>query len=162
VLKALAQRGNGAFEIQLRGVVFGLDGLEQEAHRVPHLALGGPYRVPDDLAAMYGSVDLVWACYPYNGRPDGNWRMVRTNRFYEACLFGVPMIAQAGSVDARVVEQYGIGRGLDLSAVDRAVDALLALDPEVIEGWSSRFASLPESVYRETDEHERLLEALRA
>lgn len=145
----------------VRGLPFGLPGLEREAAALANVELGGPFRAPDDLPALYGSVDLVWACYPWSSGTRGNASMARTNRFYEACYFGRPMITLAGTEDARAVVAAGIGAAMDLSDVESAAATVAAIDRPRIDAWRAAIERLPPRTYLLTDEHERLARALR-
>ena len=56
----------------------------------------GPYSHPEDLPALFNAVDMVMACY--SPEVPSGWS--RSNRFYDACLFGRPLIVRAGCADA--------------------------------------------------------------
>ena len=121
----------------------------------------GPYVVPDDLSEMYNSVDMVWACYPYQGKEAGNWCWARTIRFYESCYFKKPVFVQTGTEDCKTVEQYGIGACLDLENIDGTVDYILSLSDDEISKWKKSMNELPENVYMHSDEHEKLIALLK-
>jgi succinoglycan biosynthesis protein ExoL len=160
ILKRVAEKGNGRVEIYVRGISMGVQDLNSEAQMLPYMDYGGPYVAPDDLLSMYGQVDMVWACYPYNGTELGNWRWARTNRFYEACFFQRPIFAQLGTEDGRVVENLGLGISLDLADVERAVERILQVKDADIIQWQQNIINLPREVYILSDEHERLMKAL--
>ncbi len=135
--------------------------LKEAADKQENLTYGGTYLAPDELANIYEQVELVWACYPFEeNRPVANWKWARTNRFYEACFFKKPMICQAGTEDARVVEALNIGLSVELSKPEEVIKALQAISPEQLKIWTENLEKLPESIYMYSDEHEVLADFL--
>ena len=82
------------------------------------------YKSPKALSSLYGGVDVTWACYPPIGSTDWNLHWARPNRFYESCLFCVPLISRAGSCDAVDIANYKICHVVDSIAVQDADDNL--------------------------------------
>lgn len=160
ILKAAARKGGGKIKLYVRGIPVGIESLEEEAEAIPYIDYGGAYTVSNELADIYGSVDMVWACYPYQGTSIGNWQWARTNRFYEACYFQKPMIAQVGTQDGQVIEELGLGICLDLSDIEGAARSILEISDTDLERWRANIGRLPEKTYTYTNEHEQLLEAL--
>lgn len=160
ILNKAVAAGNGRIQLYLRGISMGVQDLEDQAQRNPQIDYDGPYMVPDDLPSMYGRVDMVWACYPYQGSGLGNWRWARTNRFYEACYFRRPMFAQKGTEDSRPVESLGLGLALDLADIEGTVDKILEIRRPDIDRWRQNMKSLPKEAYVLSNEHEQLLEAI--
>jgi hypothetical protein len=162
ILKMLAEKGKGKIKIYLRG----LPGIKTQIEydqlvSTEGVVNEGPYVVPDDLSAMYNSVDMVWACYPYQGKEAGNWCWAKTIRFYESCYFKKPVFVQTGTEDCKTVGQYGIGICLDLEKIEKTVDYILSLSDAEISEWKKNINELPEHVYRYTDEHEKLITLLK-
>lgn len=162
ILKKAVERGEGRIRLYLRGILFGLEDLEEEIETMSYVDYDGPYVVPNDLPTMYGQVDMVWAAYPYGGNGIGNWRWARTNRFYEACFFGRPMFAQAGTQDGGVVETLGLGTCLDFGNVGRSVERIIRVGETELARWKRNISDLPEDIYIYTSEHEQLFEAIQA
>jgi hypothetical protein len=161
ILEQLATRSRGDVNIYMRGVARrDVGDLNALARKQATIQYGGAYNFPEDLPHMYGAVDLVWACYPYEGEKQGNWQWARTNRFYEAVFFNRPLIVQQGTEDARLVEQYDIGMSVDLGDVEAATTDVLDVRATDLQRWTTNISRLPVSVCVYTDEHERLLEAL--
>jgi succinoglycan biosynthesis protein ExoL len=157
VLKRAVERGNGRVQVYVRGVSMGLENLEEEAQRLPYIEYGGPYVVPDDLPAMYGQVDMVWAAHHHG---ETNFRWARANRFYEACYFKRPLFGQVGTLDGQIIEEWGLGACVDLLDVEGAVDRILRISEVELAQWRKNVAQLPKEVYIYTGEHERLIEAI--
>jgi len=121
----------------------------------------GEYKWPDDLAAMYQKVDIVWACYPYGDSVPGNWQWAKTNRFYEACVFSKPMIVLKNSGDAEAVRKYGIGVEVDMEDTITVVNDLKRmLNFETLHKLEKSMCSLPTEVYQYEKEHEQLIKKI--
>lgn len=161
ILKTAAERGKGRVRIYIRGASPGrIVDIEACVKENSWIEYGGPYLSPDDCPDLYGSVDIVWACYPYEGRQAGNWLWARTNRFYEACFYGKPMIVQSGAEDGRVVAEKGLGVCVDLSDINACAERILSVSPDELQRWQSNIKRLPKNTYLYTDEHQRLLNIL--
>ncbi len=160
ILKILAEKSRGAYRVYLRGISRDFN-LKKECG-FAYVEYGGPYLVPDDLPEIYGRADLVWACYPYQGKKSGNWQWAKTVRFYEACYFKKPLIVQAGTEDSRVVEKYNIGLVIDMNAgVEEVVKELQAVTRVDLARWTSNLGQLPEDIYLHNGEHQQLIELLK-
>jgi succinoglycan biosynthesis protein ExoL len=159
VLKSLVKRANGRIRVYIRGVLWRLGELEEEIQNTEFVEYRGPYISPDDLPTMYNQVDLIWAAHHHG---ETNTRWARANRFYEACYFKRPMIAQEGTQDGKVVSELELGINIDLLDVERSVEELLSVDKQMIDTWWQNLASLPINMYVYTDEHKKLLKILQA
>ncbi len=163
ILSELVRRGEGRFELVLRGIGMAGLNLEEWAESSEYISFGGPYVVPADLPKMYEDVDLVWGCFPLLGPDQSEMRsgtMARTNRFYEACFFRRPLINRSDSEDGRVIEMNDIGLCVELRNQEETVERLLSISGEQIKTWRAAIDQLPAGVYSYTDEHERLLREL--
>lgn len=160
ILKEVAKRGNGKVTVYVRGIPRGLDSFEEEARSIPYIEYGGPYVSPDDLDSIYQQVNIVWACYTYQGTGTGNWRWARTNRFYESCFFKKPMFAQAGSEDGRLVDRLGIGACLNLDDIGKTADRILTASHKELVQWQENIEHLPTDIYLYKNEHRQLLQTL--
>ena len=133
-----------------------LDGFEVRVKGCPNTRYLGEYAHPTGLAGLYGIVDLVMACYPPHV-PHG-WS--RSNRYYEACLFGKPLIVRSGCADAERVGDLDIGLVIDGTDPDGAAAAIGAITPDDLARWRSNLAALPEREYALTGETSLLADAL--
>lgn len=122
----------------------------------PRIEFRGPYRYPDDLPALYGSVDLTMACYSPEV-PDG-WS--QSNRFYEACLFRKPLIVRDGCADVPPVREHGVGLVLPETDPDAAAARILDTPPEQWARWRANMTALPPQVYASVDEPQALRQTL--
>ena len=120
------------------------------------------YKSPKALSSLYGGVDVTWACYPPIGSTDWNLHWARPNRFYESCLFCVPLISRAGSCDAVDVANYKIGHVVDSIAVQDAADDLAKnLTSDNIAKWKANMRTVPVRVYQYTTEFDDLASAMK-
>jgi succinoglycan biosynthesis protein ExoL len=157
VLREAVKRGRGKIRVQIRGLVMLTEQEKEEIQNTEFVEYGGPYISPDDLPMMYRQVDMVWVATSIS---QSHLQWARVNRFYEACYFGLPMIAQEGTQDGQVVDKLGLGTLIDLLDVDRAVDQILRINEAKLVEWQKHSAEVPEYIYVYTDEHERLLKAI--
>jgi len=161
VLEALATARPNQIEIIVAGIPMEPPDLPERAAKKANIEFRGPYRSPQDLSVLYGSVDLVWGCYPSPKPEDWNWRWARTNRFYESCFFKRPIIALAGSGDATEIERYRIGTVLLPSAsIEETLGAISSITSSTLTRWKENLSKLPINVYlytREFDELERVV-----
>ena len=145
-LIAFAARHEGRFEIDLRGRPARgvLDDLPERAAAAPHVRFGGAYRYPDDLAALYAGVDLVWAIDHYEAGGNSDWLL--PNRLYEGGRHGAVQIALEGTETGRWLARHGLGLrlpdigastldaslgGLDAARADAMSSAVRAADPSL-------------------------------
>ena len=132
--------------------------LEDFSARVdnsPNIEYRGGYSYPEDLPALYNSVDLVMACYP----PEIPHGWSQSSRYYEACLFQKPLIVRAGCADADGVRKHDIGLILDAVAIEEAAAALNEVSLEDWLRWRDNAAALPPLVYLSIDEVDVLARA---
>ena len=108
---------------------------------------------------MYDQIDLLWVAHRVDENNSLLWN--RTNRFYEGCAFQTPMITQVGTQDGAVAAGRGLGPSVDLLDVNAVVERIGAITSSEIEQWQANMARLPQSVYRENGEHERLTVQIR-
>ena len=109
ILGELARRLDGAVEVVIRDrptpALFGdFEGL---VARAPHVRFEGPYRNPEDLAAIYGEVHFTWAIDFYEEGQNSSWLL--PNRLYEGGLFGSVPLALGSVETGRKLERMGVG-----------------------------------------------------
>jgi succinoglycan biosynthesis protein ExoL len=108
LLLALAD-SNPSVRIVMRGYpsLSDIPDFVAQVGRRPNVELGGRYRWPDDLAAIYDSVDLVWAGDFHD--PGANSRWLLPNRLYEGGYYGAPPLAPQESQTGRWIDAHGFG-----------------------------------------------------
>ena len=123
----------------------------------PGLIYRGPFEsYPESLPELYGGVDLVMNCYP----PEIPSGWAQHNRYYEACLFGRPLIARAGCYDAAEVRRRDVGMVIDAARPAEAAAIIAAVKPDDLARWRRNAAALAPQVYAAIEEPDVLLKAL--
>ena len=133
----------------LSAPVKGLPGLAASSSGIEYL---GPYNHPTDLPALFGSVDIVLACRS----PEIPSCWSRTNRYYDACLFGKPLIVRAGCADAHEVERHDIGLTIEDDSPEAAASAIGRITAEDLDRWRANIRALPRSIYANDGDAEAL------
>lgn len=160
-LIALAEKNH--FEVILRGIFMPAtrhyENIILHADSIHYL---GPYKVPEDLSAIYSCVDVVWAAYPFSDNAMGNHLFARTNRFYESLFFKKPFIVQKGTADANKAALLGnIAIIADLKNISQTLEDLpLQLNPDHLRSLQNVLYSIPESHYQITSEYKDLAKCL--
>ncbi|MEY4782822.1 MAG: hypothetical protein RIR41_757 [Pseudomonadota bacterium] len=112
---------------------------------VPNIHFHDRYRSPEDLAAIYAGLDVVWAGDFMEAGYNSVWLL--PNRLYEGGYYGVPPIAPAGTQTAAWADTRGIGFTLpeDLATTLPNLFAELAADKAPIVERRARLLALPAS-----------------
>ncbi len=153
LLNKLALEGNGKVQVIVRGVYLDTDDLDGMIRDNPYMSYKGPYVFPDDLAKIHAEVDLSWLVHAHT-RQNTMW--ARIFRFYHACFYGIPMIAQSGSKDGDEVIRHNIGFCVDIENPDDAIQRILNIKPADYQIWNHNVQQLPGELYLITDEFEKL------
>jgi succinoglycan biosynthesis protein ExoL len=111
----------------------------------PDMELGGPYRYPDDLPAIYGAVALTWMVDRFDAGANSDWLL--PNRLYEGGAFGRVPVALAGTEVAAALDRLGIGLRLPAAEEGAVAALLLGLDAARIEEEAARVRALPPSTF---------------
>ncbi len=164
VLEGLAASAAEKVQIVVAGRVIAPADLQSRAARFKNIDFRGEFRSPEQLPELYGDVDLVWACYPGADEGKADWRwaqaICRSNRFYESCLFQVPIISKAGSGDAVQIASGKIGLIIEEEDIKAVVDRICKINSKDLQIWKENIAKLPQEIYLYTVEAESLKKAL--
>jgi len=156
-LECLSLSSKEGFEIVLAGAVSPkVRGFDRFLARNPGIEYRGAYGYPDDVPELYGSVDMMLACYS----PAIPYGWSRSCRYYESCLFQRPLIVRAGTGDADEVDRHQIGLVLSESRPDDAARELGAVTADDWVRWRTNMARLPRHVYSHNGEADELIAAL--
>lgn len=156
VLEELTRLGPHQYTAVLAGTPSPfLAGFSARVDNSPNIEYRGGYSYPEDLPALYNSVDLVMACYP----PEIPHGWSQSSRYYEACLFRKPLIVRAGCADADGVRKHTIGLVLDAVAVEEATAAIDEVPLEDWMRWRENAAAVPPPVYLSNGEVDVLARA---
>lgn len=158
VLDELTRAAPARFAAVLSGTVSPyVKNFAQRVEANPGLVYRGPFdRYPEALPELYGGVDLVMNCYP----PEIPSGWAQHNRYYEACLFGRPLIARAGCYDAAEVRRRDVGMVIDAARPAEAAAVIAAVTPDDLARWRRNAASLAPQVYAAIEEPDVLIKAL--
>lgn len=109
LMHGLALRLGDRIRIVLRGYPSGviMGDFDQLLGNLPNFQLVGPYTYPDDLADIYGGIDVNWAIDEAD--PNGNSVWLLPNRIYEGGCFGIPVIGSTETETGRWIEERGLG-----------------------------------------------------
>ncbi len=112
----------------------------------------GPFTSPNDLLALYNSIDVIALFYPEHST-NVDWfnarKNCRTNRFYEACYFRKPLIAFSFSEDGKKVEELNIGLTVKNYNLTQAVETISKnLTNNQISKWVGNIKKFPVEVYK--------------
>jgi succinoglycan biosynthesis protein ExoL len=124
LLAAFSRRAQGRFEVVLGGrpALSEFPDFHGFVESEPYLSFRGPYRNPEDMAAIYGAVHFSWAIDFFEEGQNSTWLL--PNRLYEGCRFGAVPISMRDTETARFLERRKIGVRL-LEPTVAAVEAAL-------------------------------------
>lgn len=135
LLAAFTRHLDGRFEIALRGrpAYSEFDDFDGFVAAEPHIRFAGPYRNPDDLAAIYGEVHFCWAIDFFEEGMNSSWLL--PNRLYEGCRYGAVPIAMKETETGRFLAERQLGLLLNEPSVDGLTALLSGMDAR---GYSAR------------------------
>ena len=109
VLRNLVLESEGRVEVIIRGrpALDQFDDFARDTTGVPGLSFAGPYKNPDDLAAMYRQVHFTWAIDRFEAGMNSLWLL--PNRLYEGAAFASVPIAEASVETGRFLARVGAG-----------------------------------------------------
>ncbi|MDG4905572.1 glycosyl transferase family 1 [Mesorhizobium sp. WSM4898] len=109
LLAEFTRRQDGRFEVVLRGrpALSEFPDFHAFVEAEPWLSFGGPYRNPEDMAAIYREVHFSWAIDFFEQGQNSEWLL--PNRLYEGCRFGAVPISMASTETGRFLKQQDIG-----------------------------------------------------
>jgi len=163
IIKTLAAQLPESVEFHLWGYPSLIDreDFERGVARHANIHYGGEYQAPQDLPALYGSVDLAWGFEFVAERHNSRWLL--PNRLYEAGAFGVPLLAARDYEVGKVVEELGIGWTFPEPLLRHLATFLETLDEADYRVVAHRYAGIPMERFASDDDFSALCaRALRA
>lgn len=144
-LARFAKAMDGKVEIILRGrpALTEFPDFHEFVAAQSHMRFEGPYRNPQDLAAIYSEVHLAWAIDFFEEGLNSQWLL--PNRIYEGCLHGAVPVALAGTETAAFIERHGIGIVMPNISETTLLDRLGTLSAARIGGLARAVAEVDES-----------------
>ena len=142
LLRSLAQRLPDQVQVVLYGVpsLVDIPDFDSQVRDLPNLVYRGRYRYPNDLADIYGQLDLIWAGDFHDANFNSRWLL--PNRVYEGGYFGVPPVAPADSETGRWVESRSSGWLVDDPLDDSLFRLVTSLTHEEIHRQRCELLSL--------------------
>lgn len=109
LLADFTRRMDGRFEVVLRGrpALSEFPDFHDFVDAEPYLSFRGPYRNPEDMAAIYQDVHFAWAIDFFEEGQNSEWLL--PNRLYEGCRFGAVPISMGHTETGRFLSQQDIG-----------------------------------------------------
>ncbi len=114
---------------------------------IPNVEFHGRYKAPEDLAAIYGGLDLVWAGDFMEAGYNSVWLL--PNRLYEGGYYAVPPISPEGTQTAKWINARGVGFTIaeDLACTLPGLINGLLQDRGSIAVKRSHLLDLPDSAF---------------
>lgn len=162
ILRSVAEELPNEVAIYVRGTPytnFDMTRFLADVERLGNVTYGGPYRNPEELAAVYGAVDIVWSM-DFNF-PAANSKWLLTNGLYEAGYFGKPVLGLVGTAVGQSLAAWNSGWCLTEPVEKTVVRFIRTLDREHYEAKCREIAQLDPELFLETDEIERIWAMLR-
>lgn len=130
LLADFTRRQGGRFEVVLRGrpALSEFPDFHAFVEAEPYLSFRGPYRNPEDMAAIYGEVHFSWAIDFFEAGQNSEWLL--PNRLYEGCRFGAVPISMGNTETGRFLDQQDIGVLLSDATPQTLETALGRMDQE--------------------------------
>jgi len=151
LLCALADRYPDQLEVRLHGqpARTEIPVFESEIYARANMAFGGRYRSPEDLAAIYGGLDVVWAGDFMEAGFNSSWLL--PNRIYEGGYYATPAIAPAGTETAAWINRNDCGISVE-EPLDETLPELFASllsDRSRLAACRQRLLEMPNEVFVE-------------
>lgn len=121
--------------------------FDKQIQGLPNVEFHGRYKAPEDLASIYGGLDLVWAGDFMEAGYNSVWLL--PNRLYEGGYYAVPPIAPEGTQTAKWINARGVGFTIaeDLACTLPGLMNGLLQDRGAITVKRSHLLDLPEAAF---------------
>jgi succinoglycan biosynthesis protein ExoL len=163
ILSSLTRAAGGRIEVIIRGRPSdaSFPDFDTAIANLPRIRFGGPYRNPDDLPNIYGSVHFSWSIDYYESGQNSAWLL--PNRIYEGSLYGAVPIALSGVETGRWLAQRNVGVVLNDPVERHLEDFFRRLDTDSFLELANHVNTLPrENLVVSPSECCALVDALRA
>ena len=124
----------------------------------PNMKFGGPYRSPEDLPQLYGTIDFAWCVDYLDVGKNSDWLL--PNRIYEGGLFAALALARRNTATGRKIEAEGLGWALDEPLEQGVITLLESLTSEAYSRARRRVLDLPTSMFVDLTDTSDLLKDL--
>ncbi|WP_430404869.1 glycosyltransferase [Hyphomonas sp.] len=123
--------------------------FESEIDARANMSFAGRYRSPEDLAAIYDKLDVVWAGDFMEAGYNSTWLL--PNRIYEGGYYATPAIAPAGTETAAWINRHDCGLSVEEpldETLPELFDAILN-DRGRLAACRRRLLEMPDEVFVE-------------
>ncbi|MEQ9435438.1 glycosyl transferase [Hyphomonas sp.] len=123
--------------------------FESEIDARANMSFAGRYRSPEDLAAIYDKLDVVWAGDFMEAGYNSTWLL--PNRIYEGGYYATPAIAPAGTETAAWINRHDCGLSVEEpldETLPELFDAILN-DRGRLAACRRRLLEMPDEVFIE-------------
>lgn len=148
LMESIASRFKGDVEIVMAGYPdINLRTFHERIRKHYNMRYLGRYKSPEDLAAIYGAVDIVWAGDFHDSGFNSRWLL--PNRLYEGGYFATPAIAPADTETARWIEDKKAGFVI-AEPIEETLPELLQLfrlAPESVNAAREALLAAPRSTF---------------
>ncbi|HEU5047110.1 MAG TPA: glycosyltransferase [Rickettsiales bacterium] len=163
ILSELVKQSDGRIEVVIRGrpAYDQFKDFDRSVNEVPGLTFHGPYKNPNDLAAIYGDVHFTWAVDMFEEGQNSSWLL--PNRIYEGGAYGAVPIADARVETGRFLDALGIGVIMPGIRLDLLKGFFANLTPQQYRFMAQAVEKVPQEVWSfGAEDCKRLVEELKA
>ena len=142
---------DGQVEVILRGrpAYTEFNNFDRFVADEPYLHFYGPYKNPEELAAIYSDVHFSWTIDFFEAGQNSSWLL--PNRLYEGCLYGSVPIGLAGTQTSLFLQERNIGFSLPEPTVGALVSLFGELDEKRFSQARSNVMALPRESWECTE-----------
>lgn len=150
------------FNIILRGIFMeNTKCYLKEINEIKNINYLGTYVSPIDLSTIYEEINISWICYPFSNQKEGNWKLAKTNRFYESGFYKTPMISSIGTQDSKKVDELNIGIVIDLSDLKKCLRQVEDVTLLQVSNWKKNIENSSDSNYMIKDDYRLLIDFIK-
>jgi succinoglycan biosynthesis protein ExoL len=147
LLASFTRSMNGRFEVVLRGrpAYREFEDFDAFVEAEPFMRFAGPYRNPENLAAIYGAVHFSWAIDFFEEGLNSRWLL--PNRLFEGCRYGAVPIAMSNTETGNFLAERHLGVVLDQCSGEALAERLGQLDEASFERMRGRIVNQDQTVW---------------
>jgi succinoglycan biosynthesis protein ExoL len=162
ILSRIADADQSKVIVHIRGLPsqedLTMDRIEAACAGRSNMVYGGPYKSPQDLAAIYGPVHLAWCIDYLDAGGNSDWLL--PNRVYEGGLMGCLAMARKGTAAAAMVDRLGLGWSFPEPLEASVGDLLAHLAAGTYEDAQRRLEGMPRSTFVDVADTRDLLSGM--
>jgi succinoglycan biosynthesis protein ExoL len=147
ILQELVRTNQGRVEVVLRGrpALNEIKDFHEIVAATPGLSFRGPYKNPEELAAIYGEIHFIWAIDMYEEGQNSAWLL--PNRLYEGGFFGAVPLALGGIETSDFLRRLDCGVILKQPLSSELVNFFATFVPDSYNTFTAAVLKVPRSVW---------------